>query len=276
MDVGLAVWLPGGGIDHMGHRREQTEMVDSVLDVGPVRYEMLEPMKRWHLTANGKSPEGRALNGRRVRSAHSPDRCRRPEPRGVRLVEHSDASVRGQRPPRTGRALERMDRRGRRATRARATGPWQPRQVVGTAPMGRSEDVALVLDQHRRRHPLWWHRHRHRGRRSPPRMGVPRRRARVDRRVEGHERPRARWRHAPPRATRRRGTRPDETTCSTPRSFVSSQVEKGVKPNTTIVNEGLARWTYEGRTGTGISEYLHQLDAGQGEARHPHHLTRWS
>ena len=34
----------------------------------------------------------------------------------------------------------------------------------------------------------------------------------------------------------------------------------GIKPNTTIVNEGLARWTYEGRVGTGISEYLHQLD----------------
>ena len=29
---------------------------------------------------------------------------------------------------------------------------------------------------------------------------------------------------------------------------------------TTIVNEGLARWTYEGRTGYGIAEYLHQLD----------------
>jgi hypothetical protein len=28
----------------------------------------------------------------------------------------------------------------------------------------------------------------------------------------------------------------------------------------TLVNEGLARWTYEGRTGYGISEYLHQLD----------------
>ena len=30
----------------------------------------------------------------------------------------------------------------------------QPRQVVGPAPLGRPEDVALVLDQHRRRHPL--------------------------------------------------------------------------------------------------------------------------
>jgi hypothetical protein len=28
-----------------------------------------------------------------------------------------------------------------------------------------------------------------------------------------------------------------------------------------LLNEGLARWTYEGRTGWGISEYLHTLDA---------------
>jgi hypothetical protein len=36
----------------------------------------------------------------------------------------------------------------------------------------------------------------------------------------------------------------------------------------TLVNEGLARWTYEGRTGTGIAEYLHQLD-GQGGPLRP-------
>jgi hypothetical protein len=36
--------------------------------------------------------------------------------------------------------------------------------------------------------------------------------------------------------------------------------ERGGKK--TLVNEGLARWTYEGRTGHGIAEYLHQLDAG--------------
>ena len=33
--------------------------------------------------------------------------------------------------------------------------------------------------------------------------------------------------------------------------------------NGTVVNEGLARWTYQGRTGYGISEYLHQFD-GEG------------
>jgi hypothetical protein len=35
------------------------------------------------------------------------------------------------------------------------------------------------------------------------------------------------------------------------------QTEKGGS----VLNEGLARWTYEGRTGWGISEYLHTLDA---------------
>jgi hypothetical protein len=35
----------------------------------------------------------------------------------------------------------------------------------------------------------------------------------------------------------------------------------GIRPDATIVNEGLARWTYEGRSGYGISEYLHQLDS---------------
>jgi hypothetical protein len=34
----------------------------------------------------------------------------------------------------------------------------------------------------------------------------------------------------------------------------------GIAPKRSIVNEGLARWTYEGRVGYGISEYLHQLD----------------
>jgi hypothetical protein len=36
----------------------------------------------------------------------------------------------------------------------------------------------------------------------------------------------------------------------------------------TVVNEGLAKWTYEGKTGSGIAEYLHQLDA-DGKPRVP-------
>ena len=58
IDVGLSIWLPGGGVDHIGHRREQRQMIDTVLDVGPVRYEMLEPARRWRLTADGQSAQG--------------------------------------------------------------------------------------------------------------------------------------------------------------------------------------------------------------------------
>jgi hypothetical protein len=43
--------------------------------------------------------------------------------------------------------------------------------------------------------------------------------------------------------------------------FRVSPGRSGIRPDSTIVNEGLARWTYEGRTGYGISEYLHQLEA---------------
>ena len=42
----------------------------------------------------------------------------------------------------------------------------------------------------------------------------------------------------------------------------------GGTKNGTVVNEGLARWTYEGITGTGIAEYLHQFDA-EGQTRVP-------
>ena len=34
----------------------------------------------------------------------------------------------------------------------------------------------------------------------------------------------------------------------------------GGRKGGTIVNEGLTRWTYEGETGYGIAEYLHQFD----------------
>ena len=52
IDVGLSVWLPGNRIANVRGIREQTVMTDSDLDVGGVRYERLEPMRRWRLTAD--------------------------------------------------------------------------------------------------------------------------------------------------------------------------------------------------------------------------------
>jgi hypothetical protein len=53
MDVGMSVWLPGGELGEYRSVREQRTMVDSVLEVGDVRYEMLEPTRTWRLTMDG-------------------------------------------------------------------------------------------------------------------------------------------------------------------------------------------------------------------------------
>ncbi len=52
MDVGLSVWLPDGELAEYRAVVEQHEMVGPPLAVGGVRYEMLEAMQRWRLTAD--------------------------------------------------------------------------------------------------------------------------------------------------------------------------------------------------------------------------------
>jgi hypothetical protein len=50
MDVGMSLWLPGGELGEYRFVKEQREMVDTVLDVGAVRYEMIEALQSWRLT----------------------------------------------------------------------------------------------------------------------------------------------------------------------------------------------------------------------------------
>jgi len=52
MDVGLSVWLPGGDLAEYRHQVECHEMRSAPLDVGGVRYELLEAMRRWRLVAD--------------------------------------------------------------------------------------------------------------------------------------------------------------------------------------------------------------------------------
>jgi len=56
MDVGLSVWLPGGDLAEYRFVKEQREMVDTVLEVGAVRYEMLEALQSWRLTMDAEVP----------------------------------------------------------------------------------------------------------------------------------------------------------------------------------------------------------------------------
>jgi hypothetical protein len=63
MDVGFSVWLPGGELAEYRWIREQHDMVDTVLDVGAVRYEMLEPLASWRLTMEGEAAARPCVRG---------------------------------------------------------------------------------------------------------------------------------------------------------------------------------------------------------------------
>jgi hypothetical protein len=54
MDVGLSLWLPGGELGEYRWVKEQREMVDTALEVGAVRYEMLDALRSWRLTMAGE------------------------------------------------------------------------------------------------------------------------------------------------------------------------------------------------------------------------------
>lgn len=52
MDVGLSVWLPGGDLAEYRHTVECHVMPEAPLEVGGVRYELEEAMRRWRLVAD--------------------------------------------------------------------------------------------------------------------------------------------------------------------------------------------------------------------------------
>ena len=51
-DVGLSLWLPGGELGEYRCIEEQRGPADSPLEVGGVRFEMLDAMKSWRITAD--------------------------------------------------------------------------------------------------------------------------------------------------------------------------------------------------------------------------------
>ena len=63
MDVGLSVWLPGGGLAAHHAVKEQHEMIDTLLEVADVRYELLEPNRSWRLTMDAEVPVRPCIRG---------------------------------------------------------------------------------------------------------------------------------------------------------------------------------------------------------------------
>ena len=63
MDASMSVWLPDGELAEHREVREQHEMVDTVLDVGGVHYEMIEPLRAWRITMEADAPARRCAPG---------------------------------------------------------------------------------------------------------------------------------------------------------------------------------------------------------------------
>jgi hypothetical protein len=259
IDVGLAVWLPGGGIDHVRHVREQREMIDTVLDVGGVRYEMLEPMRRWRLTADSASLVGGVAmdvtfdaltpaigaDGQHRAAADSSSAQ-------TRLSVGKGHLEQG------GRWTGWIDAGGDRSelganARGNRDKSWGPRRWGGPK-MWRWFSINIDDDTHfggivistdgGDLHRGWvW--------RDGAHESIAEWKVTSDLEDDGITHRRT---HVV--ATDKAG-RTHELEAELLRVEPGAA---GVRPSTTIVNEGLARWTYDGRTGTGISEYLHQLD----------------
>ena len=273
MDVGLSLWLPGGELGEYRWVKEQREMVDTVLEVGAVRYEMLEAVQSWRLTVEGEVQARPCVRGETaahpvrvaldvrfdaLTPAIGTDGQPRGGPRSAEAAAAAGTVGKGH--------LEQAGRWTGSLTVDGVRHEWQrrarqPRPLLGPAPLGRAEDVALVLHQLRRGHALRRHPPRHRRRRPAPGLGLGRRPGRLGRRVAGADRA-GRRRGDAPRGAPRRGRQGGPHLSPPGRRAAGGRHrpgrrhhgQRGAGP---LDLRGPGRRT---RTGYGICEYLHQLD----------------
>ena len=102
---GLSVWLPGGDLaEYRAVQEQRTRWSTPLLEVGDVRYEMLEAMRSWRLTVDadvpvrpvhpglGGRPRSHVAPGPPLRRAHPGHRHRRPAAGRPRSAEAAAAA----------------------------------------------------------------------------------------------------------------------------------------------------------------------------------------
>jgi hypothetical protein len=268
MDVTLASWQPDNQIAFVRAKREQTEMCETPLELGGVRYVCREEGKRWHLTADSearlyhlKTREHRKVSFSLDLEFESLMPMIGVDGQGT---PRSEASASASTSQSTGKGhLEQAGRWSgwieadgvRQSFGDRALGnrdkSWGPRRWGGPK-MWRWFSINISDDIHF----------------GGIRIGTDAgdlHRGWVWR--DGEHTSLVEWRV-------RTETREDDVTQKV--CFVTAVDKKGrehelradvmrvfpggARPGETVVNEGLAQWTYEGQTGFGIAEYLHQFD----------------
>lgn len=288
IDVGLSVWLPGNRIANVRGVRPQTVMTDDDLDVGGVRYERIEPLRSWRLTADAEAVVLDLATGA-ARGTGRPGRLTldlRFE--ALTPAVGTDGLARTQRSDSTAAAtattvgkghLEQsgtwsgtigldgetwsLDPATARGNRDKSWGPrkwggpqmwrWFSINIPGAGdgdPGGPGDDVGVHFGGIRIGTPAG---DLHRGWVWRDGRATSIKRWDVTTEVAGDG---VTHRVTHVRATDKAG-HTHELRGDILRVY---GLPHRTGERTTVVNEGLARWTYEGRTGYGISEYLHQLD----------------
>jgi hypothetical protein len=269
MDVGLSLWLPGNDLAQTGGVREQREMVDTGLSVAGVTYERLDPMRRWRLSADADAVV-RDLSG-----------AREPRTVNVALDATFDALT-----PAIGTDGQGRSGEGASAATGRSVGKGHLEQAGRWTGHIVADGTRYELGDARGNRDKSW---------GPRRWGGPQMwrwfSINIDDAthfggirigtelgdlhrgwawVDGEHASIREWdvrtelaadgtthRVSHVRATDRRG-RTHELRADLLR-VAPHRTEHGER--VTLLNEGLARWHYDGRAGYGISEYLHQLGA---------------
>ncbi len=262
IDVGLSIWVPGGGLAALRHVREQKVMIDDDLVVGPVTYERRAPLKSWRITASGDSTAGpvamdvtfdaltpaMGADGQGKEGAGSSVATRQIVGKG-----HLEQA---------GRWSGWIETNGERVVlgpeaRGNRDKSWGPRRWGGPK-MWRWFSINIGDDIHfggirigtdaGDLHRGWvWKAGEH--------VSVADWDVRTELEDDG----------VTHKVTHLRVTDKRDRVHELRADLLRVDPgPAGIRANGTIVNEGLARWTYEGATGYGISEYLHQLD---GDAR---------
>ena len=269
MDVGLSVWLPGTDLALVRGVRPQHEMTDVELDVGGVRYQRVAPMREWRLTCDA--------------DAYVTDLRRAREPRTTRLA--MDVTFHALTP-----AIG-TDGQGRPGAGVAA----ETARTVGKGHLEQAGRWSGWIEADGVRHPLAGARGNRDKSWGPRRWGGPRMwrwfsinvgddvhfgGIRIGTGAGDLHRGWV-WRDGEAASIRNWDVRTTlaadgvtHTACDVTATdgrgrrhalhgelLRVAPVAHQLGDRRTLLNEGLARWTYEGREGHGIAEYLHQLDA---------------
>ena len=259
IDVGMSIWLPGGGLAGLHHMREQKVMIDDDLVVGPITYERLQPLKQWRIHGQGDTASGPVAMDVTFDALSPAMGADGQGKEGEGASTQTRLSVGKGHLEQAGKWSGWIETNGNRIelgpeARGNRDKSWGPRRWGGPK-MWRWFSINIGDDTHfggirigtdeGDLHRGWvWTAGEH--------TSVAHWDVRTELGDDG----------VTHKVTHLKVTDKKDRIHELRADLLRVEPgTKGIRPNGTVVNEGLARWTYEGRTGYGISEYLHQFDA---------------